>query len=106
MMPYHGSGYVPASLNCVRQGIPLVDSSQWLTPPIFTRKFRSVAVPPKIRAPRGSRALILNSNALYTCERFESLVMTFWTARDTVALMGSYIVIGAPSIGLKMVTGR
>src|SRR5262249_42434665 len=117
--PNHGSGTVPATLNCVRHGTPLVDSSQWLTPAMLTRKFgfvaaplhvfatlRSVADPPKMRIPRGRRAFTLNSNALYFCERFGSLVITFCTARDTVALIGSYIVIGLPSIGLKIVTGR
>src|SRR5262249_22692499 len=119
MRPNHGSGTVPATLNWVRHGMPLVNSSQWLTPAMLTRKFgfdaappqvfeivRSVAEPPKMRMPCGSRAFTLNSNALYPWRRFGSLVITFCTARDTAALIGSYIVIGEPSIGLKMVTGR
>ena len=67
---------------------------------------RSVADPPNSRAPCGSRALKLNSNALYDCFTFESLVSTFCTAGATAALTVSYIVIGVPSIGLKTVTGR
>ena len=66
---------------------------------------RSVAVPPKRRAPCGSRALKLNSNAFYDCLTFESLVSTFCTAPATAVETVSYIVIARPSIGLKMVTG-
>ena len=67
---------------------------------------RSVADPPNSRAPCGSRAWKLNSNALYDCLMFESLVSTFCTAALTAALTGSYIVIGVPSIGLNTVTAR
>ena len=68
---------------------------------------RSVAAPPNSRAPCGSRALKLNSSALYDCLTSESLVSTFCTAAPaTAALTVSYIVIGVPSIGLKTVTGR
>ena len=67
---------------------------------------RSVAEPPNMRAPRGSRALKLNSNAEYDCLILESLVSTFCTAWFTATLIGSYIVTGDPSSGLKTVTAR
>ena len=66
---------------------------------------RSVADPPNNRAPCGSRAWKLNSNALYDCFTFESLVSMFCTRCATAALTVSYIVIGVPSIGLNTVTG-
>src|ERR1700704_5958200 len=112
-MPYQGSGNVPAILNCVRHGMPL-----WVWSQKF-RKFgfdaaapqvlaivRSVADPPKILAPCGSRALKLNSNALYACFTSGSFESTFATAWLTAALIVSYIVMACPSIGLKMITGR
>ena len=37
---------------------------------------------------------------------FGSFESTFVTAELTAALIGSYIVIGVPSIGLKMVNER
>src|SRR5262249_61646594 len=63
---------------------------------------RSVANPPNSRAPCASRALKLNSNALYPCVSAESLVMRYdaWVADAAVT---SYMVIGVPSIGLNTV---
>ena len=66
---------------------------------------RSVAEPPNSRAPCGRRAWKLNSNALYDCLTFESLLSTFWTAAATAVLTVSYIVIARPSTGLNTVTG-
>src|SRR5260221_6110258 len=111
-MPYQGSGNVPAILNCVRHGMPL-----WVWSQKF-RKFgfvaaelqvlaivRSVAVPPKILAPCGSRALKLNSNALYHCLTLGSFESTFATNWLTGALIVSYIAMACPSIRLQTVTG-
>ena len=67
-MPYQGSGRVPASLTDVTNGMLFCDWSQYrLRFGLFDAALqvfahvRSVDVPPKRRAPRGSRALKLNS---------------------------------------------
>src|SRR2546425_7382 len=87
LKPHHGSGYVPASLNWVFQGIPFLAPSQnrrkfgfvVATPQEFDI-VRSVADPPKSMRPCGNLALKLNSRPLYHCFKLGSFVSTYATA--------------------------
>src|SRR5262249_47444477 len=87
LIPYHGSGYVPASLNVVSHGMLLADPSQ------NSSRFGSLAAalqllvivlsidaPPNTRAPPGRRVFRFSSMLLYQRFRFGSVLSTFCTA--------------------------
>src|SRR5262249_58052242 len=93
VMPYHGSGYVPASFNDVCHGMLFCEPSQKRSrlgsvdaaeQPLVM--MRSMELPPKTRAPRGRRALTFSSMPLYQRCRFGSVLSTFCTALAFAAL--------------------